>query len=398
MRFIKRPKQILCGIDIGSTKVSAVIGRLREDSNDIEFLGLGCCVLSSHPDEFDIDIYSSAIEEAVTSAHDMAGERAPRIWVNVSSGNIKSIIQKSSITISDTADEVRQRDIARLIKDAKEIALSLDREILHTIPLGWALDGQDGIIRNPLGLYGTRLGMELHIISALSGYLRNLRKCIRLSGLEVEGMVYSGIATGLSVLTEQERQDGVLLIDIGGKKTDICLFVRGLARSIEQFDFGGEHLTCVISKALKVPHQRAERQKLSYVASRDASLRKVLTLEQTKILKFIYSRIIENHWDKQALSGVVITGRSAFLDGMLETACDIFGMPVRMGLVPLHYFSALSYSSESPVSYATSIGLLKYAVTHSDSFGRVGFLKGPKEQGFFKRLLHYGKEIWQEYF
>lgn len=398
MRFVKKPKPILCAVDIGSTKVSAVIGKLKEGSNDIELLGLGCCNLRAYPDEFDLDVYSSAIDRAVTFAQDMAKEKVLRIWVNASSGNIKSSIQKSSVLISDNVDEVRHSDATRLIKDAKEIILSLDREILHTIPLGWTLDGQDGVINDPVGLYGRKLAVELHIVSALSGYLRNIRKCSHLSGLEVEGVVYSGIATGMAVLTDEERRDGILLIDIGGRKTDICLFARGLPRAIEQFDFGGERLTSAISKSLKVPFQRAEGQKLGYVASKDSSLKKVITLEQTKILKFINSRINENRWNEQALAGIVITGRSVFLDGVLELASDVFDMPVRMGAVPLNYFNSLPYSSESCVSYATSVGLLKYATTHHPALSRKADGGVAGRQGLFKRILSYTHHIWQEYF
>lgn len=390
-------RQIICGLDIGSTKVCACIGTPKRDSQDIDIIGLGYSHLKAI-DEFDMDIYTTAIDEAVSTAENMANEKVLKAWVNVTSGNIKSAIQKSTLTISDKADEVARNDVERLIKNAKEITLSLDREIIHAIPLGWTLDGQDGIIRNPVGLYGTILGLELHIISALASYLHNVRKCVHLSGIEIEQMACSSIATGIAVLSEQERQDGVILIDIGGKKTDICLFANGLPRGIEQFDFGGDWLTSAISKGLKVTHRHAEAQKLNYTASKDLHLKKVINDEQAKMFKFIYSRICQKEWEQQAFSGTVITGKSAFLDNLIELAGNVLNMPVRIGVVPTSYFNNLPCPPDSPVLYATSVGLLKYASMQSELPDIQSVKASVNRKGFLKRFCLRAREVWQEYF
>jgi len=327
----------------------------------------------------DIKGLSEAIAKAVYEAEEISGKKVQSAFFNITGSHIKGIASRGELVISDKDNEITKRDVDRVIDNAMAIHMPFERDIIYTINKGFSVDGEKGIVR-PAGMFGLKLETELFLVTAKISIIDNLKKAVRQAGIAVDGYIVSGIATGHSVLSQHEKELGVILIDIGADVTEIIVFLGGKPNSLAILPMGGDSITKAISETMRIPEGAAERlkiengtleevkkakdEKISFnMSSRKRSvsriaLNKILLSEYTKIFDAIKKELINSGYAQDASNGVVICGQPAMMDGCLEMAELILNFPVKMG-----HIMGLGTSPKPLPShiYATAIGLLKYA-------------------------------------
>ncbi len=376
--------QIIAGIDVGSSKIAVLIAKLSENEKEPRVMGFS--VSNSRGVRkgqiVDINLITSSIEEAVVKAERMAGGKISKAFVSVSGPHISSLNSHGIVAVSHPEVEITTDDIARAIEAAKAISLSSTREVIEVIPREYVVDGQNGI-KNPLGMNGVRLEVNTHIITAGVTNLKNIERSLSDLGIEKEGYIFSGLASSLSTVSETEKELGVALVDIGGGKTDLCIFVDGALSYSSSIAIGARHITNDIAVGLRISLDSAEKLKLFLVEKMHSahkseeidvtslnlpegltkvSLKTVIDgivrprLEE--ILEKILEEIEKSGFLTMIPSGIVITGGGAQTIGTLETARRIIGLSARIG-VP----SGLTGLVDEVMypQYATCVGLLLYA-------------------------------------
>ncbi|HEX5324117.1 MAG TPA: cell division protein FtsA [Capsulimonadaceae bacterium] len=388
----------IVGLDIGTTKVCAIVAEVDE-SGVANIIGLGHS--PSHGIRkgvvIDIDGASLAIEDAVTKARRMTGYEIHSVVVGVTGEHIASLNSRGVVAVTHPSREITVEDLERVQDQARVIVLPPDREIIHAIPRSYSIDGQGGI-RYPVGMSGTRLEVETHIVTGAVTFIQNVAKCVHKAGLSVEATVLEPIATGEAVLLPAERDLGVILADIGGGTTDIAIFVDGDILYSAVIPVGGNHVTRDISVGLRVSHEEAERVKLKYgaclfnlVGSPELDTFEVTPLgfeEPRPIPRRILVEIIHPRMDelftlvRQEImksgyynllpAGVVLSGGGSEIAGGTQLCQQVTGMPTRIG-APRDVVG-LSDALKSPI-YATGVGLVLYGVHHAQysSSGRDGY-------------------------
>lgn len=391
--------KIVCGIDVGSSKIATLIAS-HDESGRINLIGI-----SSTPSKgvrknqvVDIDEAVSAITESVEAAERMAGYSVSQAYVSLGGPQIESINSHAVVAVSQPEDEIRESDILRVNDAAKAIALPASREILHVIPRTFTVDGQEGI-RDPIGMTGVRLETETHIITGSSTSMRNLVKCVSQVEIDVLELVFSGIAASLSVLTDTEKELGVALIDIGGETTDLIIFVDGSVAYSSVIPIGARHITSDMAVGLRVSLESAEKIKLSLgkiqkapalaseteekpkkkeeelldikalsieediqKISRKAVVDGIIRPRLQEIFKYVGKEIKKSGFGTQIPSGLVLCGGGALTVGVLDQAKYILGFPARLGKI--EGLAGLIEEIDSP-AFASSAGLILYGSSQS---------------------------------
>lgn len=383
---------MIAGLDIGTTKIAALIADVPDDMR-VNVVGVGLVPSKGlrKGTVVDIEQATESIVQAVEQAEHMAGRRIETVFVGITGEHIRSLNSKGMIAVTSPTREISREDVERVMESSRTVVLTPDREIIHAIPRGYVVDGQNGI-RHPEGMSGSRLEVETHIIHGSSTFLQNVTKCVHRAQLQVSALVVEPIATAEAVLTEAERNLGVALADIGGGTTDVAVFTDGEIYYTGIVPIGGNHVTNDISIGLRTPPEESERIKLQYVcALRDLVaddevvphrpmgsneerkvpakvLAEIVEPRMRELLELIYEEIKKSGVAEMLPGGLVISGGGSLMRGVAELAREVTNMPIRIGR-PMNV-GGLSDKVDSPI-FATGVGLLLYGLKHSDLVGDV---------------------------
>jgi cell division protein FtsA len=372
---------LVTGLDVGTTKVCAVTAEVgAEGPPNIVGIGVSPCVGLKKGNVVDLEATTSAIRSAVSSVERMTGEEIRSVIVGVTGEHVACLNRRNVLAVSSPGREISVEDVYRLSEMAKVIVLPPDREIIHTIPRWYSIDGQVGI-RSPVGMYGNRLEVETHIVTALSSFIQNVVKCVHQAGLSSEMTVLEPIATGESILHRGERDLGVALVDIGGGTSDVAIYKDGEVLYSGVIPIGGNHVTRDIAVGLRTTDEEAERVKVRFgtvtVDGPDALgsfevnsfgseaprvlpcrlLAEIIEPRMAEICQFIVEHIREAGCEDRLPGGLVFAGGGALIDGLAELAFTETGLPARVGSPA--GITGLVEEVGSPV-YATAVGLVLY--------------------------------------
>lgn len=400
-------KQMIVGLDIGTSKIVAIVAEIDADG-EIELIALG-----SHSSKglkkgvvVNIDTTVEAIGKAVDEAERMAGVEIRSVFAGIAGSHIKSLNSHGIVAIRNA--EVELEDVDRVIDAAKAVAIPADQRILHVLPQEFVIDNQDGI-HQPIGMAGVRLEAKVHLVTGSISAAQNIAKCIRRCKLEVEDVILEQLASSHSVLTPDEKDLGVLLVDMGGGTTDIAIFTEGAIRHTAVIPIAGDQVTNDIAVAFRTPTQFAEEIKLKHacalrqlaspeetievpgVGDRGArrlarqTLAEVVEPRYEELLGLVQSELRRSGFEESCAAGVVLTGGTAKMEGVVELAEEIFHMPVRLG-VPQHV-SGLAEVSRNPI-HATGVGLLLYGQQRRKN-PRSEPVDTQSEKGLLKRMAEW---------
>lgn len=378
----KRNKNLIAGLDIGTSKVVAIIAEVTPEGK-IDIMGVGIRPSTGLKKGVvvNIDATASALQGAIEDAEVMAGTALPSVVTGIAGSHIRSF---DSHGIAPIHQEVTAQDVERVMDAAKAVAIPLDQKILHVLAQEFIIDGQEGI-REPIGMAGVRLEAKVHMVTGSVAAAQNIVKCIRRCELEVEDIILEQLASSYAVLTEDEKQLGVCMIDIGGGTTDIAIFTEGAIRYTAVIPVAGDQVTNDIAVALRVPTQSAESIKIQYACalaklthvdemlevlstgdrtSRQLSrvtLAEIVEPRYEELFSLVQAELRRSGLERSLGAGIVLTGGSARMEGVIELAEEIFQMPVRLG-VPRD-IAGLVDVVLNPI-YSTAVGLLQYGYQH----------------------------------
>ncbi|MGD8396275.1 MAG: cell division protein FtsA [Candidatus Eiseniibacteriota bacterium] len=376
---------IQCGLDIGTTKVSALVADVTEP-RAVEVLGVGTapCEGLRRGVVVDLERTISSIRRAVEAAERMAGVTIRSVAAGIAGDHIRSINSRGVIAVARRDHEIGPADVSRVVDAARAVAIPADREIIHVLPQEFIVDNQGGI-KEPVGMCGVRLEAEVHIITGAAAAARNLSRAIERAGLRVDNLVLEPLASARSVLTPDEEDLGVVLLDLGGGTTDMAIFHQGAIRHTAVIGMGGSNVTSDLAIGLRTPIDQAERLKLesgcaltSLVEADDTITvpgvggREDRVISRQTLAAMIEPRVEEilthaarefqrTPFGTSAGSGVVLTGGAAAMDGVVQLAEEIFELPARVGFpIPL---AGQTDQIDHPM-YATAVGLLLVAAVN----------------------------------
>jgi cell division protein FtsA len=381
----KTEKNLIVGLDIGTSKVVAIVGEVVPEGK-IEVIGIG-----SHPSRglkkgvvVNIESTVHSIQRAVEEAELMAGCQIHSVYAGIAGSHIRSLNSHGIVAIKDK--EVAPGDVERVIDAARAVAIPADQKILHILPQEFLIDNQDGI-KEPVGMSGVRLEAKVHMVTGAVSAAQNIIKCVRRCGLEVDDIILEQLASSYSVLTEDEKDLGVCIVDIGGGTTDIAVFTEGAIRHTAVIPIAGDQVTNDIAVALRTPTQFAEEIKIKYacaltqMATADENievpsigdrpsrrlarhtLAEVVEPRYEELLTLVQAELRRSGFEDMVAAGVVLTGGSSKIEGLVELAEEVFHMPVRLG-VP-QYVTGLVDVVRNPI-YATGVGLLLFGFQNRD--------------------------------
>jgi cell division protein FtsA len=375
----------IVGIDVGTTKVCTIVAQVQ-DNGRTNILGVGLTP-SKGLDKgvvVNIDDAVNAIATSVEKAERLSGYRIGTAFVGVAGRHISSLNSRGVVAVARTDHEITRNDIARAVEAAQAVAIPTQREVIHVIPRAYVVDGHEGI-RDPIGMSGFRLEVETHIVTGEVMAIQNLIKSVQKAGVEIDDLVLQPLASGEAVLTTDDKDRGVVLVDIGGGTTDVAVFVQGGIWHTSVIPVGGNHFTNDIVLVQQTPHNTAEYLKLKYGSaiaeeaaegdSIDAEgfgpgerqqisrymLNQIIQARAEEVIELIYNEIRRSGYEGMLPAGVVMTGGSAQLPRFDELMRDMLGIPVRIGM-PTE-LTGLSDSIDSP-PYATGVGLLRWGARH----------------------------------
>lgn len=403
----------IVGLDIGTTKICCIIGEVAH-GDQIDIIGLG-----QYPSRglrkgvvVNIDGTVESIKSAVEEAELMAGCEIDSVFVGIAGGHINSL--NSHGIIAAKGKEINQKDVDRVIEAAKAIAIPMDREVIHVLPQEYIVDNQEGI-KTPLGMAGVRLEAKVHIVTAAVTSAQNIVKCVNKAGLGVQDIVLEQLASSESVLSHDEKELGVALIDIGGGTSDLAIFYQGSIKHTSVLTIAGSQMTNDIAIGLRTPNQEAEKIKHTYGCALSSMVRENETIkvpsvkgrDSKTVSRQILSEIIEarsrelfemmnneislSGYRDIIFSGFVLTGGASSMQGMEDLAEEIFQLPVRVG-VPSEMGGLIDVVN-SPM-YATSTGLIQYGL-RSHRKGQVRELQG---RNLFEKIFSRMKDWAEEFF
>ncbi len=379
----KTDRNLIVGLDIGTSKVAAIVGEIN-DSGEVEVIGIGSTPSRGLKKGVVINLESTvnSIQRAVEEAELMAGCEITSVYAGIAGSHIKSLNSHGIVAIRDK--EVSQYDINRVIDSARAVAIPADQKILHILPQEFIIDMQEGI-KEPIGMSGIRLEAKVHMVTGSVSAAQNIIKCIRRCELDVDDIVLEQLASCSSVLTEDEKELGVCLIDIGGGTTDIAIFSHGAIKHTAVIPIAGDQVTNDVAVALRTPTQNAEEIKklhacaLTQLAdvnemidvpsigdrpSRQISkqnLAEIIEPRYEELMLLVQAELRRSGYEGLIAAGMVLTGGSSKVTGLVELAEEIFHMPVRLGF-PQHV-SGLTDVVQNPI-YSTGVGLLIYGRDH----------------------------------
>jgi cell division protein FtsA len=382
----KAEKNLIVGLDIGTSKVVAIVGEIKPD-DEIEIIGIGSRPSRGLKKGVVVNIESTvqSIQRAVEEAELMAGCEIHSVHAGIAGSHIRSLNSHGIVAIKDR--EVTHSDVERVIDAARAVAIPADQKILHILPQEFIIDEQEGI-REPVGMSGVRLEARVHMVTGAVSAAQNIVKCVRRCGLEVDDLILEQLSSSYAVLSEDEKELGVCLVDIGGGTTDIAVFTEGSIRHTAVIPIAGDQVTNDIAVALRTPTQHAEEIKVKYAcaltqlaASDDSievpsigdrpprrlsrqTLAEVVEPRYEELLSLIQAELRRSGFEDLIAGGVVLTGGSSKMEGLIELAEEVFHMPVRLG-VP-QYVSGLVEVVRNPI-YATGVGLLLFGYRNRSS-------------------------------
>ena len=352
--MVKKPdKKLLVGLDIGTSKVVAIVGEVSAD-DEVEVVGLG-----SHPSRglkkgvvVNIESTVQSIQRAIEEAELMAGCEIHSVYAGIAGGHIRSLNSHGIVAIRDS--EVSSTDVDRVIDAARAVAIPADQKILHILPQEFVIDGQEGI-REPIGMSGVRLEARVHMVTGAVSAAQNIVKCVRRCGLEVDDVILQQLASSHSVLTEDEKELGVCLCDIGGGTTDIAVFVQGAIHHSAVIPIAGDQVTNDIAVALRTPTHHAEDIKIRFACALTQlanpeetievpsvgdrpprrlirqTLAEVVEPRYEELFNLVATELNRSGFEEMIAAGVVLTGGGAKMEGVIDLAEEVFHMPVRLG-------------------------------------------------------------------
>jgi len=400
----------IVGFDIGTKKITAIIGEITEDRK-IEIIGIGTADSKGLRKGVvvNLDATVEGIKRAQEEAELMAGVEIDSAFIGISGAHIKSFNSRGVIAVSGKHKEISREDIRRVIEQSKAVSIPPDRDIIHIIPQEFVVDEQDGI-KDPLGMSGIKLEVNVHIVTGANTSLQNLKSCVSRAGIEIEQIVLNQIATSTSVLTHDEMELGVGLIDLGGGTTEIAIFERGSLWYTSIIPIGGDNFTNDIAVGLRTPIPDAEKIKKKYgcvssplseeqetievpsvgrgkkprILSRQL-LADIIHPRAEEIFRLVDNDIKRMGYEKSLNSGIVITGGTALLDGLEEVVEEIFDLPVRRG--DPSGVGGLVDRVSTP-DFATPVGLILYGFNLYKERGK------PKDRkkGFFSKFKEWLEE------
>jgi cell division protein FtsA len=409
MSRVKEDKNLIVGLDIGTSKIVVIVAELLPEGA-VKVIGLGQHISRGLKKGVVVNIESTmqSIQRALEEAELMADCKINNVFTGIAGSHIKSLNSHGMVKIKDA--EVSQMDVDRVVETARAIALPADQQILHILTQEFIIDGQEDV-REPLGMSGMKLEVKVHIVTGAVAAAQNIVKCIKRCGIEVTDLILQPLASSLAVLTEDEKELGVCLVDIGGGTTDIAVFKQGAIRHTAVVPIAGDQMTNDIAVAFRTPTQSAEDIKIKHgcalrqladprevvevpgVDGRDARQLSVQTLAEVleprivELYELVLSELRRSGMEDMIASGIVITGGSAMMRGMVELGEEIFHMPVRMGLP--RYVGGLSEVVSNP-RYATGVGLVLMGKQQLERH-----LTGQLESTSFGRLLEKMKSWFQ---
>lgn len=380
----KTDRNLIVGLDIGTSKVAAIVGAVSP-ARELEIIGIGY-----HPSRglkkgvvVNIESTVQSIQRAVEEAELMAGCQIHAVYTGIAGSHVRSLNSHGIVAIREK--EVGPGDLDRVIDAARAVAIPADQKILHILPQEFIIDNQEGI-KEPIGMSGVRLESKVHLVTGAVSAAQNIVKCVRRCGLEVNDIILEQLASSQAVLTEDEKDLGVCLVDIGGGTTDIAVFAEGAVRHTAVIPIAGDQITNDIAVALRTPTQFAEEIKIKYacalasLASAEETievpsvgdrpprrlarqtLAEVVEPRYEELLSLVQVELRRSGFEELVAAGIVLTGGSAKMEGAVELAEEIFHMPVRLG-VP-HTVSGLKDVVRNPI-YATGVGLLLFGLQNS---------------------------------
>ena len=373
----REAKNLIVGLDIGTSKVVAVVADVKEDGS-LNVVGLGSAASKGLKRGVVVDIEKTvaAIQSALGEAELMADCKISEVYTGIAGSHIKSLNSHGMVAIKDK--EVTQADIDRVIETASAVNIPTDHQVLHILSQEYVIDGQEDV-KEPLGMSGVRLEVRVHIVSGAVSAVQNITKCVRRCGLEIAEVVLQPLASSYAVLTEDEKDLGVCLVDIGGGTTDIAVFIGGSIRHTAVIPIAGDQITNDVAMALRTPTGEAENIKIQHgvalrhmtdpqtmievpgVGERGArqmsrhTLAEVIEPRVEELYSFVQAELRRVGFEDRLSSGIVITGGASLMPGMTDLAEEIFHMPVRLGLP--RYVGGLAEVVKNP-RYSTAVGLL----------------------------------------
>jgi cell division protein FtsA len=400
----KTERNLIVGLDIGTSKVAAIVGDLSADG-DIEVIGIGSAPSRGLKKGVVVNLESTvqSIQRAIEEAELMAGCQIRSVFAGIAGSHIRSLNSHGVVAIKDK--EVTQHDIDRVIDSARAVAIPADQKILHILPQEFVIDSQEGI-KDPIGMSGIRLEAKVHIVTGSDSAAQNLIKCIRRCGLDVEDIVLEQLASCNSVLSEDEKDLGICLVDIGAGTTDIAVFVDGAIKHTAVIPIAGDQVTNDIAVALRTPTVNAEDIKRKYgcaliafadrndildipsIGDRAArqisaqNLAEIIEPRYEELMLLVQSELRRSGYEEACVAGIVLTGGSAKMIGLCELAEEIFHMPVRMG--GPQNVSGLADVVKNPI-HSTGVGLLMYGKDHQN----VGSSLDAETIGWFEKMKNW---------
>lgn len=377
--------ELICGLDVGASNIRAVIA----DSNQ-EILGYSQAPTAGFSKSIvsNLNLLSDAIEAAIMKAEEMAKVKVRKVVTNVSGVHIRTFPSRGSVHISDRPSEITSNDIKRCIESAKVISMSLDREAVHLVPVRFFIDDKMEI-NDPLGLFGSKLDVDLNIITSLVTVLQNITKAVNLAGYEVDELIVSGAGTGTAVFKDEELANGAVLIDAGKEITEASIFIDGKILDSFAFPFGGDDLTQILQNNLKIMFDQAEEMKIKYGLAAKSEVTNLLLPKVEAVMEDIYKKLEPFFKNKKSLPAVRVVGGVAKMDGFIETIEKVFKMPVNMGRIE-------SRGEIEDITFACGVGLTKYGA--KKIIAAKASLNAPWPIGFAGRIITKIKSIVSEYF
>jgi len=386
---VNSKKKIAVGLDIGTSKVCVLVASKVIGSDKLDILGIG-----NAPSEglnrgvvVNIERTANSIKKAIEQAEHQSGIKIEEVVVGIAGDHIESFQTKGIVGISSDTHEITQSDIDRLLTEARLVAIPSEREIIHVMPQDYIIDGQDGIF-DPLGMSGVRMEANVHIITGIKTAIENIHHCVKRCGVRVKDIVLEPIASSKALLSDEEKEVGVAIVDIGGGTTDVAIFEENIIRYSSVFGIAGRHVTADIGNVLNITVRKAETVKREYghtyledimhdevfmipgingrkpIETNRTYLCQIIQPRMEELFEFALAEIKKSGFADRLGAGVIITGGTTLLNGTEELARKTFNMPIKIGIPTGKSFSGLAPDVESPI-YSTGVGLVLYALENA---------------------------------
>ena len=408
--------KIIVGLDIGTTKICAIVGK-KNEYGKLEILGMGKAVSDGviRGIVTNIDKTVRAIEKAIAEASDQSGIDIGVVNVGIAGQHIRSAVHHGGITREDTDGEITIEDLARLNSDMHRIVTPPGSEIIHVMPQDYIVDYEDGIM-DPVGMTGVKLEADFHIITAQTNAINNINKCVKKAGLQIENLILEPLASSLSVLSDEEKEAGVCLVDIGGGTTDVAVFYENIIRHTAVIPFGGNIITSDIKQGCMVMEHQAEllKTKFGKAISEEASPNEIVSIpglrnrppkeisiknlahiieaRMEEIIELVHTEIISSGFNKKLAAGIVVTGGGSQLTNLSQLFEYMTGLDTRIGYPNEHLGRSKVDAAKSPM-FATTVGLVLSGFKALD-IRQARYSEAPSFKGDAKKKMKQGNKFF----